>query len=67
MKRWLGVSIYFSISELPNTRMHWSKQLGPYREVVADVMNRNRWEEIKSKFHMVDNTTLGINTLYKLF
>ena len=67
MEQWLGVSVYFSISKLPNTRMHWSKQLGSYREVVADVMSRNRWEEIKSKFHMVDNTTLDLNTPDKLF
>ena len=47
--------------------MHWSKELGSYREVVADVMSRNRWEEIESKFHMVDNTTLDLNTPDKLF
>ena len=67
LKQWLGVSIYFSISKLPNTRMHWSKQLGSYPEIVADVMSRNKWEEIKSKFHMVDNTTLDLNTPDKLF
>ena len=67
MEQWLGVSIYFSTSKLPNIRMHWSKQLGSYREVVADFMSRNRWEEIKSKFHMEDNKTLDLNTLDKLF
>ncbi|XP_066987389.1 piggyBac transposable element-derived protein 3-like [Macrobrachium rosenbergii] len=61
LEQWLGLSIYFSISKLPNIRMHWSTQLGPLREVAADVMSRNRWEEIKSKFHMVDNSILDSN------
>ena len=66
MEQWLEASIYFSISKLPNTRMHWSKQLGSYREVAADVISRNRWEEIKSKLHMIDNTTLDLNSLFKI-
>ena len=67
LEQWLGIAIYFSISKLPNTRMHWSKQLGSFRSVVADVMSRNRWEEIKSKLHMVDNSTLDSNKPDKLF
>ena len=33
LEQWLGIAIYFSISKLPNTRMHWSKQLGSFRSV----------------------------------
>ncbi|XP_068215341.1 uncharacterized protein [Palaemon carinicauda] len=61
LEQWLGLSIYFSLSKLPNIRMHWSTQLGPLREIAADVMSRNRWEEIKSKFHMADNSILDSN------
>lgn len=61
LEQWFGLCVYFSISKLPNTRMHWSNQLGPLRDIASDVMSRNRWEEIKSKLHMVDNSTLDPN------
>jgi len=32
-----------------------------FREVVAGIMSRNRWEKITSKFYMVDNTTLDLS------
>ena len=67
LEQWLGIEIYFLISKLPNTRMHWSKQLGSFQSVVADVMSRNRWEEIKLKLHMVDNSTLDSNKPDNLF
>ena len=63
----MGIAIYFLISKLPNTCMHWSKQLGSFQSVVADVISRNRWEEIKSKLHMVDNSTLDSNKTDKHF
>ncbi|MFV0329691.1 MAG: hypothetical protein ACK5KL_07710, partial [Dysgonomonas sp.] len=53
--------IYFSISKLPNIRMHWSTQLGPLRDIASEVMSRNQWEEIKSRLHLVDNSTLDPN------
>ncbi|XP_042885490.1 piggyBac transposable element-derived protein 3-like [Penaeus japonicus] len=57
IEQWLGLCIYFSISKLPNVRMHWSHHLGTMRDVTSTVMSRNRWEYIKSSFHMVDNST----------
>ena len=30
LEQWLEIAIYFSISKLPNTRMHWSKQPGSF-------------------------------------
>lgn len=59
--KWLGLCIYFSISKLPNITMHWSTQLGPLREIASEVMSCNRWEEIKSRLHIVDNSTLDPN------
>ncbi|XP_076049511.1 uncharacterized protein LOC143030237 [Oratosquilla oratoria] len=53
LEQWLGLCIYFSISKLPNIRMHWSHHLGAMKDMAADVMSRNRWESIKSNFHMV--------------
>ena len=61
LEKWLGLCIYFSISKLPNIRMHWSTQLGPLSEIASEVMSRNRWEEIKSRLHIVDNSTLDPN------
>ena len=67
LEQWLGIAVYFSISKLPNTRMHWSKEIGRLSNIVAETMSRNRWEEIKSKLHMVDNSTLDPNKPDKLF
>ncbi|XP_050713415.1 piggyBac transposable element-derived protein 3-like [Eriocheir sinensis] len=57
LEQWIGLCIYFSISKLPNVRMHWSHHLGDMRDVTSTVMSRNRWELIKTNFHMVDNST----------
>lgn len=47
-EQWIGLVYYFSISRLPNVRMHWSRQLPTMRETAARIMSRNRWQDIKS-------------------
>lgn len=55
-EQWLGILIHFSIVRTPQTRQHWCGQLfGRYRDFIAEVMTRSRWETIKSNFHLRDN------------
>ena len=61
LEQWLGLCIHFSISKLPNVIMHWSNSLGILNGGVSEIMSRNRWEDIKSNLHMVDNSTLNCN------
>ena len=60
LEQWLGLCV------LPKDRMYWSTQLGSLRDIAAEVMSDNRWEEIKSNFHMVDNSLLDANPIPKL-
>ena len=61
LEQWIGLVFYFSVSKLPNTRMHWSRLLGPLSEVAAGIMNRNRFETIKSNLHLADNSILELD------
>ena len=47
--------------------MYWSPQAGKLRNIVSDIMTCNRWEMIKSKFHLVDNNSITDHALDKLF
>ena len=53
LEQWLGICIYFSLSKLSNTRQHWSSSIN--LSPITSIMSRNRWELIKSKFHLVNN------------
>ena len=64
LEQWVGLCIYSPISKLSNARQHWSLQLGALRDFAAEVMSRNRWEDIKHKRHLVDNTSLTNKSPY---
>lgn len=59
LEQWLGLCLYMSISKIPNTRLHWSR-FSVGNENVSSAMSRDRWEEIKMKFHLVDNSQLDL-------
>lgn len=60
LEKWLGLCMYMSISKISNTRLHWSGIcLG--NETVSSNMSRDRWETIKMKLHLVDNSQLNAN------
>lgn len=54
MEQWLGICLHMSLSRLPDTRLHWSG----LDKTAASIMSRDRWEQIKSNLHMVDNSNL---------
>ena len=46
-----------SITKIFSTRLHWSSY--SWNEKIVSCMSRNRWEEIKSKLHFIDNSTIN--------
>ena len=56
-EQWLGLSLWFSLHKLEDTRLHWSDDFKDDR--CTGLMSRSRWEEIKSNLHFVDNNNLG--------
>ena len=58
MEQWIGLLCFFSIVRLPNTKMHWCRSLYPLCDIAGDIMSRDRFEAIKSSFHLVDNAIL---------
>ena len=55
LEQWLGLCLYFSISKISNTKLQWSKPMA--QEIVTSAMTRDRFQQIKSNFHLVDNST----------
>ena len=65
LEQFIGTVIYMSVLHLPHSRMYWSNacQL-PH---VADVMPRDRWEEIKHYIYFNDNMAPNNNDrLFKI-
>ena len=58
LEQWIGLIYYFSISKLPNAKMHWSQQLPSFANYASKIMSRNRYQDIKSNFHLVDNNEI---------
>lgn len=56
LDQFLGVCIGMSIYNLPRTRMYWASTTRIDR--IANVMSRDRWEQIKSFLHFNDNSNL---------
>ena len=56
LEKWIGLVIYFSMSKLPNTRMHWAKKLSPLTDYAGECMSRDRFETIKRFLHIADNS-----------
>ena len=55
LEQFIGMTLYMSVIQLPATRHYWNGRLG--HESVSEVMDCNRWEEIKRFIHFNDNTT----------
>lgn len=56
LEQFIGTCIYMSVYGLPRSRMCWnnSTRIG----AIADVMSRNRWEEIKNNLHFNNNDNM---------
>lgn len=54
LEQFIGTVLYMSVIRLPRSRIYWSNACRV--DQVADVMPRDRWEEIKHFIHFNDNT-----------
>jgi hypothetical protein len=62
----IGTLIFMSIYGLPRTEIYWGTETRISQ--VADVMSRNKWQDIKTNIHLNDNSNSGQTTdkLFKL-
>lgn len=64
-EQWLGLSIWYSLHKITDTRLHWSESMK--NESLTSLMSRDRWEQIKTNVHLVDNTKLtGVDKIAKI-
>ena len=64
-ERWLGLCLYFSISKISNTRLHWNANF--LNDTVNRVMSRDRWLTIKANLHFSNNeNTDHRDKIYKI-
>ena len=55
-EQWLELCMYFSISKIFNTRLHWNVNF--LNDTVNKVMNRDRWLTIKANLHYSNNENI---------
>lgn len=59
LEQFLGTLVYMSVIHLPRPRLYWSSECRIAQ--VADIMARNRWEDIKRSIHFNDNSSMAGN------
>ncbi|XP_045184371.2 piggyBac transposable element-derived protein 4-like [Mercenaria mercenaria] len=70
MKAWLGICVYMSIIQLPQTQMYWSTDKTFGNLSIRKVMKRDRFMKILQYFHVNDRSKMqprGHPTYDKLF
>ena len=64
-EQWLGLCMYFSISKIFNTRLHWNANF--LNDTVNRVMSEERWLTIKANLHFSNNeNTDHRDKIYKI-
>lgn len=56
LEQYFGICIGMSVYDLHRTRLYWAKNTRI--DKIANVMSRDRWEQIKSNLHCNDNTQM---------
>ena len=59
LEQWIGIAMQMSVTKISDTRMHWSQY--SFSNKISSTMSRQRWEDIKSTLHLVDNSTINEN------
>ena len=62
LSRFFGMIILSGYHNLPSERDYWSNQLDLGLPIVSEALSSKRFLQIKSMFHLVDNTTLEGNS-----
>ena len=55
LEQWIGFTMQMSVVKISDTRMHWLQY--SFSDKISSTMTRQRWEDIKSNLHLVDNST----------
>ncbi|CAK6959631.1 piggyBac transposable element-derived protein 2-like [Scomber scombrus] len=58
LKTFLGINMVMSYVRYPRSRMYWSSETGLRLDLISDAMPVNRFEQIFSYMHFVDNYSL---------
>jgi len=53
LRRYIGILLYLGVVKIPTMRMAWSNNFK--LSAISDALPRNRFEKIKSYFHINDN------------
>jgi hypothetical protein len=61
MAQYIGILIHMGVVCMPDYRMYWSDKTR--YEIISKVMSRNRFDCIKSNFHLADNNQLPRNRI----
>ena len=61
MLKYIGILIHMGVVCMPDYRMYWARDTR-YNQI-ARVMSRNRFDAIKSNFHLADNNELPRNRI----
>lgn len=59
MKIFFGIHLLMGVFGLPRIRMYWEQK--SRISIIADNMSRNRFFELRSNFHIMDNNTVPTN------
>lgn len=64
LEQFIGTAVYMSVFRLPRSRMYWSSKCRIPQ--IADVMSRDRWEEVKRFIHFTDLAPNNDDKLFKV-
>ncbi|XP_062853638.1 piggyBac transposable element-derived protein 2-like [Trichomycterus rosablanca] len=67
MQIFLGINMVMGYIRYPRARMYWSSEDGLRLGIIADAMSVNRYEQILSHLHFVDNYTYQPANTDRLF
>jgi len=59
IESFIGILLLSGYVQLPRRRMYWEKSVDTHNALVASSMSRNRFEQILSNIHVVNNETLN--------
>ncbi|XP_068084847.1 piggyBac transposable element-derived protein 2-like [Anabrus simplex] len=60
VEQYLGIHIMAGIVKMPSYRMYWAEKTR--YPLIADVMSRNRFDKLRSYFHVNDNSRMKART-----
>lgn len=63
MKVFVGIHLLMGVINFPRVRMYW--QMNYRISIIADAMTRNRFYQLRSNFHVINNDIIPLNNTDK--